>query len=286
VHGSAYVQTFLVAFKGRYSVPSLLFNGDSRLPKYGDTYTSGGIYDTSAYVSNIEVSLKSGSVLVGTTSVAGQALYKVTYSPKSTLSLDLHPLSRPPEISGGGADITYTPLTDVDGHAYRNSAGVLYENLPERYLPSNDVEITRNEGSNPFAAALSYSRTTNSSAITLSGYTVAAEGALLGKIRIQKVYEQWEGTQITYWRVTYPITIRSDGWRVKVIDSGPSYKDGSGKLIRFKDPTGTEIGTQLLNGSGGKLADGADPVIYPTAGFKNYPTANWYSALSLPDWTA
>jgi len=285
VSGVTYQQTFLVGFTGAFNRVSAIYHGRSDLPSYGSSYssTAAGDSDGTVYASKIDVRLKPGSVWTGSTQTPGYYNLIATFVPRNTRAFDQHPLVRPPEITGGASDITTVALKDVDGNAYLNSAGTQYENIPEQFIQASDVQIVRNEEYNPFANAATYSHTVNSVALALAAGTVAVENAKLGKIGIQKVYEQWDGAQVTYWRVTYPITLRPDGWRVKPIDAGPCYKDGSGVLQRFKDSSGTELGTGLLNGSGGKLT--GSPVVYPTAGFKQYKLTNFYGALNLPDWT-
>ena len=273
--GPTYERVYQVFFSGGYSCAELNRTAHASLPKIGDEHPE----DDEAKVQSVKPSLHSEDGGVD----EGVALYSVSYGPKPRNELDAptpHPLDRPAEISGGGSDITETADKDVSGEAIKNSAGDFYDPLPERYVPAAEITISRNEETNPLTRATVYSHTVNSG----TWYGVAAGNALLGKISWDKQSEEYQGQTITYWKVTYPISLKvdEDGWRLKLIDNG--YR----KLVSGEPRTATDdVGNTsavpvLLDGSGGELSVGGTPVVYPTDGYQIYVEQNW-NALALPN---
>ena len=269
-NGASYRMTFHVYFSGGYDAAQLLYNTDSDLPKRLDGYAS----DTSVYCSNVEVSLADNDGGVST----GIAIYQATFSPKQ-LTYAESPLDRPADIEWGGIDLTETVSTDINDLPIVNSAGDYYDPLPERPIRGSGVVITRNEAANPATVVTTYSNTTNSAA----WHGVAEGNALMGQITATKQSEMVDGATVTYWRVSYPIRMRRNGWKLLLIDNGYRLKDADDNRQTITDDVGQQpVVPVLLDGAGGVLPTGGTPVVFPTSGYEITETAN-FGTLNLPN---
>lgn len=66
------------------------------------------------------------------------------------------------------------------------------------------------------------------------------------------------------WKVSYSLLYKPDTWIFYAIDEGNTYIDNQGNLVKYTDdsiPPNRIVG--FLNGAGGKLAAGSDPVALP-----------------------
>lgn len=206
------------------------------------------------------------------------------------------PLSRPPEIEGGGSDITEVRLRDATGAPMVNSAGEFYQGLPAQFVRAWAGTIAWNVANNPITFATTISNSTNQA--IWNG--VAAGNGKIGVIRHTKVVEVVNGVQETYWRVTAPIAFRRDGWALKLLDVGFSTRSatsgGGGGTVTgslagglsvvwdrrlIVDGFGQPVQTpQFLDGSGGR-GNPDSPVYFPADGYKTLEPANW-GAWSIP----
>lgn len=263
--GPSYKRVFQVDFSEGYSTAGFLHNTDGTLPKYGQKHPD----DDNAYVTSVDVAM----VHEDDSQQTGSALYTVTYSPL-VAGYQLNPLTRPPDIDWGGEVQSEVMYKDLDGTAILNSAKDRYDPMPEREILGGCVTITRNETANPATSIETYSLTTSS-----DGYGGTADIAKMGVITARKTYENG----IPYWQVRYPISFKRDGWRYKVVDNGHRKLTGDGKRRRIHDDVGqTSPVPCLLDGAGGELAPEGSPVVFPTDGYKRYPSVSW-SSLSLPN---
>jgi hypothetical protein len=280
VNDSGYnmVRIYNVYYTGGFSVDGIYAVANAAgLPIFNSS-------DSFRYAKDIKIQPhEDDKIGVGVSTVTGVALYTVTYAQKS-LTYDPNPLSRPPEIEWGGTDISEVPMKDINGKALVNSAGELYDGLPERPIKgAATCIITRNESSNPATVVTTYSNTTNDAAWN----GVAKGNGKLGKIRGVKMHEIVNGTDVVYWRVSYPIDFNTNGWALKPIDNGWVTLDGAGKPQQHMDDNGNTATKQVfLNGSGGLLSHSAvvagSFVTFPTAGYEIITESTW-STLSLPN---
>lgn len=277
--GVSYKREYQVGFVGPFNAALILYgtipvgtSGANALPKRWDTHP----VDAGAFVDQVLVKLADNEG--GDGSAGALASYEVTYAQKS-INFDPNPLTRPPVITGGGADFTQTVDHDVDGKPILNSAGQLYEGLPERPIRAMTFTIQRNEAGNPATKAGTNSNTTNSDV----WYGVAIGNGLMGKITFAKKIEIVNGSPVTYWEVTYPITVRRDGWRVKLIDNGYAYLDGTNRATILDKGGNTPRVPALLDGAGGVLPPGnTTGVVFPSDGYKIDDETSW-GTLSLPN---
>lgn len=289
--GVFYTQRWQVTFSGGWdckACKNTTFTDGTygALPKYYATHQT----DALAYVNEIKCKLEDEESALD----VGVAEYVVTYAQKS-LTSDPDPLSRPAEIEWGGTDLTETPIRDKDGNPLVNSAGELYDGLPERPIHgAADCSITFNQADNPATTVTDFSYTTNNA--TWNG--VAKGNALFGKITARKMQEQVNGSTVVYWRITFPIRFRKDGWRVKPWDSGwlvavdtdgdsnddaqRAHRDDHGQVPR--KPT-------FLDGHGHALEFDhtlpfkMDPVIFPTTDNPSGWTGDGYPIEDESDWS-
>lgn len=250
-----------------------LFHTD--VPQYGELYPGASTYGLRVRSSQLD----SFEIIQDKAPNGSAADYLFTiaieYGIPTFNNRDPNPLDREPDIKWAGGDLVEAMVKDWDDTALKNSAGEMYDPLPERYIQSGDCVITINESTNPASRVVNYSRTTNTAII----WGVAVESALMGKIESQNIIEVIDGAEFSYWRTSYPISFRNDNWKYKAIDLGYNSLSG-GNLIPFKDNEGNLLSTpKLLNGSG---AVSTTPVVYPTAGFRQYKRTNW-ATLGLPN---
>lgn len=275
--GATYTRVLQISFTAGFSAAAVFAactahadSGSTALLKdYGDTHPD----DSGSVVTQLAVK---DPLDEGGPADSGDCDLTITFSPFDA-SFVLSPLDRPPEVDwGGGEDQTEVMHKDYDDTAVKNSAGDRYDPMPEREVPGADVTITRYEADNPADVIAVFSKTTNSGVI----WGQATDAMKMGKIRASKVYEN----NVAYWKVSYPVflTSKAEGWRLKLIDNGYR-KLVSSKPHRITDETGHASPVPcLLDGSGGELAVGGTPVVYPSTGFKQYPGTSW-AALSLPN---
>ena len=169
------------------------------------------------------------------------------------------PLSLPVELSFSDVNDELPVDVDIQGAAIVNSSLEAFD--PPLTKPSNDkrMQITKNIASYRPGDFLGFKDAINST---------KWEGFEVGTVRYlgESATRVTEG-ETTYWRVTHELQIRRDGWVRKILDQGyreKTGKDSSNKptFAEITDTTGKPVSQPvLLNGSGGKLADGAKPEI-------------------------
>jgi hypothetical protein len=284
--GRHYVETYAVYFTSGYSTAALLANSNANLPKKGwylGQSPKATSSDTSVFANKITPSLMEASMDTPISGCVGEAQYVVEYkTPALTIfDRDVAPLSRPAQIRWGGSDATEARRYDVNGDAITNSAGQFFDNLPSFYIRGGEVSITLNISANPADICVLYSFTTNGS----DWYGVGRGNALMGKIEATKQYEIFQGTEYTYWTITYPIMFRRDGWGFKTYDIGTQYIDDDDSIKSYIDANGVAQET-LLDGLG-RPWDG-DPILWPDGttadegGFRVYEEGGW-GFLSIPN---
>jgi len=264
--GSEETETYIVRTDGAETARTVRRSSFTGMPELGDVDANGLV------VSRVNVTRDRDS------SPTKQVFYYTATwaTPEFSAEFVENPIDRAAEISWEGLEFSIVETIDAAGTAYRNSAGELYSEIPERPVGGGSVSITRNELANPATKITNFSFTSNSD--TFHGLAIRL--ARLGKISATKVREQ----AYTFWKVTYPIDFRRDNWRLKVVDSGfNSLVGGVLKRIMVDSDSGkVAVATPaLLNGAGVKLTGGA-PVVFPAAGFVQYTEIAWTS-LGLPN---
>ena len=205
-HGITVNATFRIKFIGLWSSIALSLGANEFGLPIVVQYL--GNLNSTMYVSHIDCKVEQGSLTNpnGAIGELGIALYVVTYSPLTAERHDLPPLSRPALIEGSGIDLTEVRRVDQNGNPIINAAGDYYEGLPNFYIPGGECTITRNEASNPYSMAKTYSFSSNSD----NWFGVAPGQGIFGKITFKRVIEKFAGVDVTYYTVTYPIRERTD----------------------------------------------------------------------------
>src|SRR5690606_29650508 len=145
---------------------------------------TGTAQDDTVTATSITVELADASHAIGTEDDPAVAAYRVSYATKQRtgIEVDPNPLDAPPDISWGGSELTQVTQTDAEDDPIVNSAGDLYDPLPERPVRGGEVEISINTSTNPASWCTTYSYTTNNA----EWYGVAQGNALIGKITASK----------------------------------------------------------------------------------------------------
>ena len=156
-----------------------------------------------------------------------------------------------------------------------NSAGsIINDPVPTHEVSYPVLTITRNESifRDVPGIARRYADAVNSDSYF---------GASAGECKIQSITANVErkkredGSYQSYWKVTYEIAHREEGWKLTLLDTGPYYIDELRK-IPFIDEYGHQY-EGLLDGSGGQSET---PVYLPS--ITHYPSLP-YATLNLPE---
>lgn len=178
--------------------------------------------------------------------------------------LDDNPILRRPDISYDTETIQVAARGEVDedGKTIKpmtTSAGEPYDPHPEDQLEIMLINITY--WGEPFFSLRQFYATqnsVNSNAFTFGDLAIQAREAKV-RIRISKEqrHNSPDGTLVLYRQFDLLLAVNPLKWDLELLDFGTFYRD-AGKVKRFIDDTGEELG--LLDGNGGKLADGADEI--------------------------
>lgn len=178
-----------------------------------------------------------------------------------------NPVEHPIKISWGFAKHEVPVETDIDDKPIVNSAGDFFDPAPTRDDSRPVLKIVRNELTYDPLLALDWKdRINEDSWYGFEPGTVKA-GEFPGELRFNAECG-------FYYEVSYEFEIQPDGWVKKLLDQGMRTLNAtSGKLANVLDEKGHQVSSPvLLDGSGQKLASGADPVILE---FNIYKTARF-----------
>ena len=189
-------------------------------------------------------------------------------------------------VAPGTVNQSTGELEDV----FMTSAGEPYDPQPEQEVQILVVNISRNEPAS-FSVDLfaRYNDSTNSAAWTIGDYTAQrGQAKLRARIGRAEIWKNPATGAVTVFRpVDYQIKIHPLGvWDIVLADAGSYYKEppaggGAGPdlqvpFVTTDMPPVPYIG--YLDGSGGKLGDGANPVFNQYENKRRLP----FSALFLP----
>lgn len=158
-----------------------------------------------------------------------------------------NPLDRPPVYSWDNTTYQKVAFKDKDGNPVVNSAGERFSPLPEMDDCRPVLRVERNEASFNEARAIDYQDAVNTD--MFRGFDPGQ--AKVAKITGSTAFEN----SVHYWKVTYEIHFRREGWTLEVLDEGTYYLEGDEKQV-FLDARGQVMQTGLLDGNGGKEAPG------------------------------
>jgi hypothetical protein len=181
-----------------------------------------------------------------------------------------NPLNRPTEWKLTWTKVKKAVYKDLKGNDVTNSAGFYFSPPVERDAKQAIITATKNYPSFDFWEAASLFEMVNTDAWKgFNPRTLKIDG-----IDIASAYENGYSFVRTTWTILY----NPDKWiPFKVLDRGSFYlvgAVGAQKPQPFTDPAGNILAEGLLDGNGGKLAVGANPVyrsftLYTEGRFRN-----------------
>ncbi len=240
----------------------------SGIPIIGDAYfISLAHRDLGAYVQEVSVEEESED---------GKAwIVTVTWGPYNPSEFPKDPTSWPLRVNWSAVQWKRGIIKDQDGNAILNSANDPFEEAAERDDSRTTFTVVRNEPTYDPQIAAQYRDHLNAAAFC--GF--AAKCVKCNRIEGELKYDSDAGTADGYYvEVTYVFEVNDKGWDLKPVDQGYASVDGSGIKTEFLDKMGTRLSKpQLLDGSGGLLAHGSDPVYLS---YRLYDTAD-FAALGL-----
>lgn len=148
------------------------------------------------------------------------------YSGGGAIGVPTSPLDRAPEISYGSSDVTAGWFMDHSDPPKPcvNSAGDPFDNVSDKEANEIVITITVNEPSHSPIDADAFSNSVNKDAVTIDGITYAAGTLKLSPITAQKTTERVEengaAMDFVFYRRTYVLKAKKDGWKEKVLDTG------------------------------------------------------------------
>lgn len=237
------------------------------VPILGDAYfISLAHRDLGAYVQQVDVEEE--------TEDGKSWIITVTWGPYNANEFPKDPTQWPLRVSWSANQFKRGMIKDEDGTAVLNSASDPFEEAAERDDSRTICTTVRNEPRFDPQIAEDYRDHLNQD--PFAGF--AARCVKLSKIDSELKYDSDAGTEDGYYNeVTYFFEFNKDGWDLKPLDQGYATLNGGAKTA-ILDTTGQPLTKpQLLDGSGNRLADGADPVFLT---FKRYTTAD-FAALGL-----
>lgn len=233
-------------------------------PKLGDQYVTPNEQDLLATCVDVRVNARPESPF----SWYVEAEYDTARLVDATLE---NPLLMPAELSWDFLSYERARVRDVLGIPYVNSSQEAFDPpiMGEEKRPV--LTVVRNEATFSAAFALQYQLVVNSDVFA---------GAAPGFARINKI----NGTRqreigVTYYKVTYEVEFRREGFVRPVLDQGFRDKDKK----QFLDPLNAQpySGPTLMNGKGKRLSDAttttsgvvgsADLLLNVTDGSTNFP---------------
>lgn len=220
-----------------------------------DVYSTGLESDSGAYCLQVDVAAEGDD---------GKSwLVTASYGYYNPANRPANPLLKPIEVSWSTAQFERVAELDQDGNPIINSAGDFYD-PPVTCDDSRPIlSIKRNEATFNDTLADQYRDSINSDPFwNRSPYEC--------KCHDIQASQSFDADFGWYWTLNYTFEFNDDGWRRKILDSGYRYQNTGGTLVlNAVDGKGTPVSTPiLLDGSGKKLADGADPIFNETKVYK------------------
>ena len=191
-----------------------------------------------------------------------------------------NPLDDPTDISVSFAtkEVPIWELADGEerrGKPLANSAGQYFDPPPTKQATTFVVGFSRHlpVGSPVVQRALAYQGAVSSD--TFFGVPAGKCRYTLASVKRDFYSPAEDSPPVPYLVVTEEVSCDPDGWQLRLIDRGDYYLEG-GQKKNFEIEGNPVVG--LLDGDGGKLADGADPEIIERQIYPELP----FSALGLP----
>lgn len=178
-----------------------------------------------------------------------------------------NPLDEQPDVEWDSDQFTKPLNKDIEGNSVTNSSDEPFDPLPEVDDSRNVLRVTRNEVANPIFLAQSYANAINSDTFlgAPAGYVKAKPVRASRQTKRLK-----DGTLQVYWKCSYEFHFKDptgdETWDLELLDQGyrTIFDEGGdvGEIyLGITDSNDLPISKPvLLNGSGGALSHGAQPV--------------------------
>lgn len=182
-----------------------------------------------------------------------------------------------PEYTVSSEFLTEYMDIDLDEVPIKNSSGEFLAPGLERIVNIAVYTISRNRLEFPDGESIAYRNSVNDGA-----FAITATAAYFGFPARTALLTRYDGVRRFradigyYWRVTWEIKYRADGWRKRLLDQGFLAKDdtdpeaGDGTQAPNKVIVGKNglplNGPVLLDGAGNPLAEGGTPIFLPLDG--------------------
>ncbi len=266
---SAPVKEYTRSFWGRCDSPldgpatilqALPGPGPSLLPVPGALYSTPGEIDLTAFCQSIEVDRINDDPYMWKIT----AKFSTTAVDGENNDIPESPDQVPPEVSVSFASYTKALTEDLDGKAIKNTLGDPFDPPFEVEDARPQISIVRNQLSFDLLTAMEYKDAINSDYV---GPFKPGTCRMAG-ITADRVFDRG-----FYWRVTYVIEIRPEGWQPKILNHGFRYKS-SGKIKNVTDDDGNFSNVAvLLDSNGQKIPpDIVEPTYLP---FRVYEERNF-----------
>lgn len=260
-----YFRTFRVIVDSRYDGPQTVMTAALLPAPYAEYSTSGGEFDPGARVVRREPTQDTKSPFLWTVSVE----YDTEYDRK-----DGNPFLRDPDIDYG-FEFYREPLPgiasqfqnqgsedveDAWGTGIINSAGDTYDPPPERDAARPVLTFARNEPTFNSLLAVKFICSVNNNTWNGLRPRQAMCRGIAAKFQREKS-STFGVPDILYWHVTYTFVLKKETWDLQLLNYGKHYVTGA-IPNRIRHPftgVGGEPVLGLLDATGGKLTDGADP---------------------------
>lgn len=270
--GSKFTRTFLVTFSGINKSPAaacLANDGINAVPDYGTVHAD----DYKVYVIDKEAKPADGgggiywevTVQYGRPTIAANPSASPAAPPDNTAGSGSPPAPQvSTKIQWGVWTRTVSPLKDLNGNVFRNSAQDLIDPPPTREEENIQITYTRTQAGFSVQWLRNLNNRININSITIGGYTF-----LPGTLKAKITADFPAGNSSTAWQVTIVLQHDPDGWDWSLLDAGYKYLSG-GNTREFRDNNLPATKPHLLDGSGGALGAGGTPVFLS---FRKY----WYA---------
>ena len=207
----------------------------SALPAIYSSFVSGSDYDLLSFCTKIDCQRDPHHPMLWRC--------RLEYSSKldwASAQQDPNPLNRPPDVSWDFTEYERPLTRDRNGYACINSAGDSYDGQPTYEDSRAVLTIVRNEIAYDHNVAFKYREACNAASFY-------GADPYCAKMKAPKGERNFENGLI-YWKITYEIHFRDDGFYTRILDQG--YRDINGKLFRDKIDNSPLSYPTLLDGRG------------------------------------
>lgn len=177
-----------------------------------------------------------------------------------------NPLLRPVELSFEGEQYVYVATKDLDGKAFKNSAGDPFDPPPEITGTRPVLVMQRNEAALNPTLVLQYQDAVNADAFLGFPPRTVKVGTISGRRSFEN--------SVAYWVVSYRFVVDWRTWRVFLLDAGFREKHAGGHKKILDKETGQPVSAPvMLNGLGYVLVDVENPVYLERKVYREIPFA-------------